>query len=104
MTIPWMQRSQVSGPVAATIVAGNAGLGAVFPRGSSFFILTGSATVMPLLDADNLVLPLFVAGAWCLLYGSSSSPFSSANTTSVRWTPPTSVRCDATWRPDGRPC
>jgi TRAP-type C4-dicarboxylate transport system permease large subunit len=68
VTIPWMQRSKVSGPVAATIVAGNAGMGTVFPMGSSFFILTGAATVMPVLDADDLILPLFFAGLWCLLY------------------------------------
>jgi TRAP-type C4-dicarboxylate transport system permease large subunit len=68
VTIPWMQRSKVSGPLAATIVAGNAGMGITFPMSSSFFILTTSATVMPVLDADDLVLPLFIAGGWCLLY------------------------------------
>ncbi|WP_172652804.1 TRAP transporter large permease subunit [Rhodococcus opacus] len=68
VTIPWMQRSKVSGPLAATIVAGNAGMGITFPLSSSFFILTTSATVAPLLSADDLVVPLFAIGAWCLLY------------------------------------
>ncbi|MER5389979.1 TRAP transporter large permease subunit [Saccharopolyspora sp. NPDC002686] len=68
VTIPWMQRSKVSGPVAATIVAGNAGMGITFPLSSSFFILTTSATVTPLLSADDLVMPLFAVGAWCLVY------------------------------------
>lgn len=77
VTVPWMQRSKVSGPLAATIASGNAGLGITFPFSSSFFILTASATVTPLVSADDLVVPLFAISAWCLVPGACSTGSSS---------------------------
>lgn len=68
ITIPWMKRSGVTPAMSATVVAGCAGMGITFPFSGTMFILVGSAGVSQLMDADEIVLPLFIAGAWCLLY------------------------------------
>lgn len=68
VTIPWMEKSKLDKPSAATLVAGNAGMGITFPFSASMFVLVGSATVGPLLDVDDLVLPLLVGGLWCFLH------------------------------------
>ncbi|WP_346958543.1 TRAP transporter large permease subunit [uncultured Arthrobacter sp.] len=68
VTIPWMEKSRLDRASAATLVAGNAGMGITFPFSASMFVLVGSATVGPLLDVNSLVLPLLVGGLWCFLH------------------------------------
>ena len=68
VTIPWMEKSRLDKPSAATLVAGNAGMGITFPFSASMFVLVGSATVGPLLDVNELVLPLLIGGLWCFLH------------------------------------
>lgn len=68
VTIPWMEKSKLDKPAAATLVAGNAGMGITFPFSASMFVLVGSATVGPLLDINALVLPLLFGGLWCFLH------------------------------------
>ncbi|OII11488.1 C4-dicarboxylate ABC transporter permease [Curtobacterium sp. MCBA15_009] len=68
VTIPWMKRSQWPAPVAATVVAGNAGNGTVIPPSASFFILIGTATVAPLVTIGELLPAMFVAAGWCVLW------------------------------------
>ena len=68
VTIPWMEKSRLDKPSAATLVAGNAGMGITFPFSASMFVLVGSATVGPLLQINDLVLPLLVGGLWCFLH------------------------------------
>lgn len=68
VTIPWMEKSKLDKPAAATLVAGNAGMGITFPFSASMFVLVGSATVGPLLDVNSLVLPLLIGGLWCFLH------------------------------------
>ncbi|MGH8881862.1 MAG: TRAP transporter large permease subunit, partial [Stackebrandtia sp.] len=68
VTIPWMEKSNFSPKLSATVVAGNAGLGIAVPPSSSMFILTGSAAVASYVTADELFLALFAGGAWTVLY------------------------------------
>ncbi|WP_405784466.1 TRAP transporter permease [Streptomyces sp. NBC_01378] len=68
VTIPWMKRSKVSGELAATVAAGGAGMGVTFPFSSTMFILMGTAGVASLATTDDIVLPLFLGGLWCLGY------------------------------------
>ena len=68
VTIPWMEKSRLDKPAAATLVAGNAGMGITFPFSASMFVLVGSATVGPLLNINALVLPLLFGGLWCFLH------------------------------------
>jgi TRAP-type C4-dicarboxylate transport system permease large subunit len=68
VTIPWMEKSRLDKPSAATLVAGNAGMGITFPFSASMFVLVGSATVGPLLDVNELFLPLLIGGLWCFLH------------------------------------
>ncbi|WP_115788256.1 TRAP transporter large permease subunit [Arthrobacter silvisoli] len=68
VTIPWMEKSKLDKPSAATLVAGNAGMGITFPFSASMFVLVGSATVGPLLNINELVLPLLIGGLWCFLH------------------------------------
>lgn len=68
VTIPWMERTRMDHSTAATLVAGNAGMGITFPFSASMFVLVGSATVGPLLEVQELVGPLLIGGLWCLLH------------------------------------
>ncbi|RKR12725.1 TRAP transporter large permease subunit [Arthrobacter oryzae] len=68
VTIPWMEKSKLDKPAAATLVAGNAGMGITFPFSASMFVLVGSATVGPLLNVNELLLPLLIGGLWCFLH------------------------------------
>ncbi|MEU7486929.1 TRAP transporter large permease subunit [Streptomyces sp. NPDC042319] len=68
VTIPWMKRSKVSGELAATVAAGGAGMGVTFPFSSTMFILMGTAGVASMATTDDIVLPLFLGGLWCLGY------------------------------------
>jgi TRAP-type C4-dicarboxylate transport system permease large subunit len=68
VTVPWMKRSGVSGELSATVVAGCAGMGVTFPFSATMFILVGSSTVTGLMAPDDIILPLALAGLWCLGY------------------------------------
>lgn len=68
ITIPWMVRANIEPRLAATMVAGNAGLGVAFPPSSSLFILTGLGAVSAMVSAESIFLALFVGGSWLLLY------------------------------------
>jgi TRAP-type C4-dicarboxylate transport system permease large subunit len=68
VTIPWMEKSRLDKQSAATLVAGNAGMGITFPFSASMFVLVGSATVGPRLNVNELVLPLLIGGLWCFLH------------------------------------
>ncbi|MGN7251793.1 TRAP transporter large permease subunit [Arthrobacter sp. SAFR-014] len=68
VTIPWMEKSRLDKPSAATLVAGNAGMGITFPFSASMFVLVGSSTVGPLLKVNDLILPLLLGGLWCFLH------------------------------------
>ena len=94
VTIPWMEKSKLDKPSAATLVAGNAGMGITFPFSASMFVLVGSATVGPLLNINDLVLPLLFGGLWCFLHrlivtwllirGSGMAPLDAAHRLKVR--------------------
>ena len=68
VTVPWMKRSGVSGELSATVVAGCAGMGVTFPFSATMFILVGSSTVTGLMAPDDIIVPLALAGLWCLGY------------------------------------
>lgn len=94
VTIPWMEKSRLDKPSAATLVAGNAGMGITFPFSASMFVLVGSSTVGPLLKVNDLVLPLLLGGLWCFLHRlivtyvlirkSGMAPLDAAHRTPVR--------------------
>lgn len=64
ITIPWIKRSHASGETAAVVLGGNAGVGAVFPFSGAYFLLLAAPTVMGKLDAEGMVLTMFVAALW----------------------------------------
>ncbi|ADD41253.1 TRAP transporter large permease subunit [Stackebrandtia nassauensis] len=64
ITIPWIKRSKASGETAAIVLGGNAGVGAVFPFSGAYFLLLAAPTVMGKLDAEGMVLTMFVAALW----------------------------------------
>ncbi|EGD45141.1 C4-dicarboxylate transport system permease large protein [Nocardioidaceae bacterium Broad-1] len=68
VTIPWMERTRVDRTTAATIVAGNAGMGITFPFSASMFVLVGSSVGGALVDVDSLIVPLLIGGLWCVLH------------------------------------
>ncbi|GAA3093407.1 TRAP transporter large permease subunit [Nonomuraea salmonea] len=68
VTIPWMIRSNWRPDLAASLVAGNAGLGISIPPSSSMFLLLGSAAVAPVLTADQLFVPALVGGLWTVAH------------------------------------
>lgn len=68
VTIPWMERARLDRRTAATIVAGNAGMGITFPFSASMFVLVGSSVGGSLLSVDALILPLLAGGLWCALH------------------------------------
>jgi TRAP-type C4-dicarboxylate transport system permease large subunit len=68
VTVPWMKRSGVSPEMSATIVAGCAGMGITFPFSSTMFVLVGTAAVSGVMEPDQIILPLALAGLWCLGY------------------------------------
>ncbi|MEH6948686.1 TRAP transporter large permease subunit [Bacillus sp. JJ634] len=67
-TAPWMVKTNWSRELAATVVAGNGGLGTALPPSSSMFIMLGFAPVAALVSEVNIYIALFVAGAYQVLY------------------------------------
>ncbi len=68
VTVPWMKRSGVRPELAATVVAGCAGMGVTFPFSATMFILVGGLAAVGAMQPDEIVLPLALAGLWCLGY------------------------------------
>ncbi len=68
ITIPWMINSGWKDRMAATIVAGNAGLGIAFPPCSTMFLLLAIPIVSEQVNPGDFYLALFAAGIWNLLY------------------------------------
>lgn len=67
-TAPWMVKSNWSKELAATVVAGNGGLGAALPPSSSMFIMLGFAPVAALVSEGQLWIAMLTAGAYQVLY------------------------------------
>lgn len=69
VTIPWMKENGWSSVRAATLVAGNSGLGVSLPPNSTMFIILGAAPVAALgVTAGEVYVSLLAAGAWAVLY------------------------------------
>ncbi|MDF2066915.1 TRAP transporter large permease subunit [Bacillus sp. Cr_A10] len=68
ITIPWMIRSNWKKEQAATIAAGNAGLGTIFPPSGSMFILLGFAPIAAVVSEGQLYIAMLVAGTYQVVY------------------------------------
>ena len=68
ITIPWMKGSGWTTERATTIVAGNAGLGIVFPPSSSMLLLLGMPTIAAELTSNELYVGLMGAAIIVLIY------------------------------------
>lgn len=68
VTIPWMVGAKLKPEKAATIVAGNAGMGITFPFSASMFVLVGAASLEGVLAVEDLIIPLLIGGLWCVLH------------------------------------
>lgn len=66
ITIPWMSETGWSKENATTIVAGNAGLGMIFPPSSSMFLLLGMPLISSELTSSELYVTL-ISGAMIIL-------------------------------------
>lgn len=68
ITIPWMKKTGWPPEVAATMNAGNAGLGISIPPSTSMFIMLGFADVAAYLSTGDVYFTILTAGLWTLLY------------------------------------
>lgn len=68
ITVPWMKKAGVSSSTSAALNTGNASLGITFPFSASMFVLVGSTTAGNLVEVDDLIIPLFAGGLWCVLH------------------------------------
>lgn len=68
ITIPWMEETGWSKESATTVVAGNAGLGMVFPPSSSMFLLLGMPAVAAELSSSQLYITLMGVALIVLFY------------------------------------
>lgn len=68
ITIPWMKENGWTVERATTIVAGNAGLGMIFPPSSSMLLLLGMETIAAELDSNTLYVGLMGAALFVLFY------------------------------------
>jgi len=68
VAIPWMQKSNWPKDLPATVIAGNAGLGADLPPSSSMFLLAGMAVISSQVSMGQLYMALLTAGAWTFVY------------------------------------
>jgi TRAP-type C4-dicarboxylate transport system permease large subunit len=68
VTVPWMKRTGWPSHVAATMVAGNAGIGHVIPPSPSLLILLGMGAVAPFANLGSVFVPLMIAAAWIMVY------------------------------------
>jgi TRAP-type transport system large permease protein len=69
VTVPWMKKSGWPNHVAATLVAGNSGIGHVIPPSPSMLLLLGMGAVASTgASIGSMFLPLMTAAGWILLY------------------------------------
>lgn len=68
ITIPWMKETGWSTERATTIVAGNAGLGMIFPPSSSMLLLLGMEAIAAEVTGNALYVGLMGAGIIVLAY------------------------------------
>lgn len=68
ITIPWMKQSGWSTERATTIVAGNAGLGMIFPPSSSMLLLLGMEAIAAEVTSNALYMGLMGGGMLVLAY------------------------------------
>lgn len=68
ITVPWMKDSGWPKPVAATMNAGNAGIGQSMPSCSAMFLLVGLAEVSAVMTVGDAYVAVLCAGAWTFLY------------------------------------
>lgn len=68
ITIPWMEETGWSKEAATTVVAGNAGLGMVFPPSSSMFLLLGMPAIAAELTSTQLYMTVMGAALIVLAY------------------------------------
>ena len=68
VTVPWMKRSGWPSHVAATLVAGNSGIGHVIPPSPSMLLLLGMVPVAAVADIGTVFIPLLIAAGWLVLY------------------------------------
>lgn len=68
ITIPWMKQSGWNTERATTIVAGNAGLGMIFPPSSSMLLLLGMEAIAAEVTSNQLYVGLMGAGMLILAY------------------------------------
>lgn len=67
-TAQWLMDSGWTKEQAATLIAGNGGLGAGFPPSSSMFIVLGFPTVMYAVSQGQLYVALFITGIYQVLW------------------------------------
>ncbi|QNQ90661.1 TRAP transporter large permease subunit [Corynebacterium poyangense] len=67
VTIPWMRRTGWKPERAATLVAGNSGLGVALPPNSTMFIIL-AMPVAAAASASSVYVALACAGGWAVLY------------------------------------
>lgn len=68
ITIPWMEETGWSKEAATTVVAGNAGLGMVFPPSSSMFLLLGMPAIAAELTSSQLYITVMGVALIVLAY------------------------------------
>ncbi|WP_420176864.1 TRAP transporter large permease subunit [Luteococcus sp. OSA5] len=67
-TANWLMRSGWKKEQAATLIAGNGGLGAGFPPSASLFLVLGFPTVAGVVSEGGLYVALFAAGLYQVLW------------------------------------
>ncbi len=93
VTIPWMKRNGWSPEKAASLVAGNSGLGVALPPNSTMFILLAMPAAAGA-TGGSVYVALLAAGTYCVLYrlgvvwiwsrGTDSRPLPRSQRTSLR--------------------
>ena len=68
ITVPWMKDSGWPKPVAATMNAGNAGVGQAMPSCSALYLLVGLAEVSAVVSVGEAYIACLFAGAWTFGY------------------------------------
>lgn len=68
ITIPWMKQSGWPSSVAATMNAGNAGMGLALPVSTPLLLILGFPAVSSVLELDDVYFALICGGLWTLLY------------------------------------
>ena len=68
ITVPWMKDSGWPKPVAATMNAGNAGVGQSMPSCSALYLLVGLAEVSAVVEVGQAYIACLCAGAWTFGY------------------------------------